>query len=263
MGPRRVMMATLLALATASLASGQAAGGLKSRLDAIVKEQAEAHQRYVKAFEGRPTADAKRQAAERYLTEVNKHTREVLDLVRANPGDSAIVAAIQFVIDTARGGPGDESYQAMEILRDHVRDPGMGELCGHLFYFITAPAAGSLLRAVMEKHPSRDDRGLACYWLATYLRLQAGMVRKVRSNPDQIKRYVNDRDKEATERFVRAASPEALERESEALLERVVAEFADLRRRYDGNPLGKVAEGELFALRNLSVGKVAPEMGFR
>ena len=46
----------------------------------------------------------------------------------------------------------------------------------------------------------------------------------------------------------------------EVLLQRVVSEFADLRRCYDGNPLGAVAEGELFAARHLAVGKVAPDI---
>ncbi len=256
-GPAAI--AAVLALAAASEASGPA-GGLKPRLEEIVKAQAEARDRYAKALQGKATAEARRSATERYLAEVRENTREILELVRAHPHDPSVVPALHFVIETARAGPGDESYRAMELLRGHVRDPGMGSLCGQLFYFVHAPAAESLLRAVMEVHPNREDRGQACYWLATYLRLQAEMVRKVRANPAQLERYVHERHRQATERFVRTANPEALERESERLLERVVAEFADLKRGYDGNPLGPVAEGELFAARELVVGKVAPDI---
>ena len=44
------------------------------------------------------------------------------------------------------------------------------------------------------------------------------------------------------------------------MLERVVAEFADVEDWYDHRPLGLIAEGELFAMRNLSIGRVAPEV---
>jgi peroxiredoxin len=253
-------LVVILVLVAAPEVSGQTAGGLKARLDSIVKAQAEARRQYHQELDGKTTAEAQRPAIDRYLAAVRNNTRGVLELVRSNLTDPAVVEALQFVIETARAGPGDESYQAMEILRDHVRDRGMGGLCGRLFYFVHAPAAESLLRAVMEEHPDRNDRAQACHVLATYLRLQAGMVRRIREKPERIDEYVHDWHRDATARFVKEADPEALEQRSEALLERVVAEFADVSRWYDGVPLGKMAEGELFALRNLAVGKVAPEI---
>ena len=219
-----------------------------------------ARRRLSKEIEGKTTAIAQHPAIQRYQAEVARNTGEVLDLVRANPNDPAAVEALKFVIDTARRGPGDESYQAMDLLRDHVRDPGMGDLCGRLFHFGHVPVAESLLRAVMETHPNRDDRGQACHTLAIYLKLQAQMVRRVREEPARIDEYVHERHKEATERFVKEADPGTLEKQSEALLQRVVAEFPDVKDWYDKRPLGAIAEGELFAMRNLSLGKVAPEI---
>jgi peroxiredoxin len=257
---RRGTLVVWVVLASGPEVSGQAAGELKARLDPIVKAQAEARRQFHRELEGKTTADAQRPAVDRYQAAVSRNTRELLELVRADPKDPAVVEALQFVIDTARAGPGDESYQAMELLRDHMRDPGMGSLCGHLFYFVHAPAAESLLRAVMEQNPDHNDRGQACYWLAYYLRLQARMVRTVRARPERIAAYVHERFREATMRLVKETDPEALEKQSEALLERVVAEFADASRGYDDVPLGKIAEGELFAARNLAVGKLAPEI---
>jgi thiol-disulfide isomerase/thioredoxin len=254
-----VVVATL-ALAASSEVSGQAPGGLKARLDPILKAQHEAKQRYIKAFEGKPTAEAKEQAISRYGAEVTRSTHEVLELVRGNPKDPAVVEALKFVIETARAGPGDESYQAMELLCDHVREPGMGDVCGHLFYFVHVREAESLLRAVMDTHPNRKDRGQACHNLAKYLRMQASMVRRIHQEPARIDKYAHERHKEGLVRFVKDADPDALDKQAEALLERVVAEFADVQRWYDQQPLGPVAEGELFAIRNLSVGKIAPDI---
>lgn len=253
-------VATALVLATMSGVFGQETRGLKPRLDAIAKAQRDARQRFSKELEGKSTAEAQQPALRRYLAETARNTGEVLDLVRANPGDPAVIEGLKFVIETARRGPGDESYRAMELLRDHVRDPGMGDLCGRLFHFGHAPVAESLLRAVMETHPSREDRGQACHTLALYLKLQAQMVRRVREEPARVDEYVHERHKEATQRFVNEADPEALEKQSQALFERVVAEFPDVKDWYDQRPLGAIAEGELFAMRNLTLGKMAPEI---
>ena len=181
-------------------------------------------------------------------------------LVRANPSDPAVVEALTFVIDTARRGPGDASYQAMEILLDHVRDPGIGSLCGRIFHYGHFPVAEALLRSVMETHPNRDDRGQACYSFATYLRLQAQMVRRIRERPERLDEYVHERHRESTRRLVKEADPEAIEKRAQTLLERVIADFADVKYWYDRRPLGAIAEGELFAARTVSVGKLAPEI---
>ena len=212
-------------------AIGQSPAGLKARLDTIVGAQEEVRRRYHKELEGKTTAEAQKPAVDRFLAELARNTEEVLALVLADPNDPAVVEALKFVIRTARAGPGDESYRAMEILlRDHVRDPGMGDICGMIFYVVHAPVAEALLRAVLEKHPNRDDRGQACYALAEYLRNQAKMVRRIREKPERIDEYVHERHKKATERFVKEADPGKMEKQWEPLFERVIAEFADVKR---------------------------------
>jgi thiol-disulfide isomerase/thioredoxin len=89
---------------------------------------------------------------------------------------------------------------------------------------------------------------------------QARMVRRIREKPATIDEYVHERHKAATAQLVKGADPDGLDRQAEALLERVVAELANVPDWYDKRPLGAIAEGELFALRNLSVGKLAPEV---
>ena len=255
---RRILgvLAMMLGFATAPEAFGQAPSAYKARLDAIVRAQEQAHQRYIQELDQKQGS-----ATDHYLAAATKNTDEVLDLARAHPKDPANVQALAFVIKTARGAPGDESYLAMEILlRDHLRDPGMGVACERVFPFFHAPVAESLLRAVLEQNPNRDDRGMACYMLAFYLRNQAEMVRRIHENSARLNNSVPERFKAATERFVKRTDPETLEKECEALLERVVAEFSDVEDLFAKRTLGATAEGELFAMRNLSIGKLAPEI---
>jgi thiol-disulfide isomerase/thioredoxin len=257
----------VLALVTQAV-SGQESAGIKPRLDEIVKAHGEARECFIKELEanmaergGTMTAEDRRPADDRYLAEVARNTGTVLELVRANPDDPSIVEALKFVIKTAGRGPGDESYRAMELLRGHVADPGMGELSGLLFHFVHVDVAESILRGVLETNPDRAARGLACQSLSEYLGYRARMVRRIREKPARIDEYVHERHKVATERLVREADAKALDRESEALLERIVAEFADVKDWFTpGRTIGAIAEGKLFATRNLSVGNVAPEI---
>jgi peroxiredoxin len=245
----------------ANQAFGQVSKTLKAKLDSIIQSQKEAQELYQIELRGESDPKAQKAAVERYREAVKQNMGEILKLARAHPKASANVDALGFVIRTAKAGPGDESEQAIEILlHDHVREPGMGKLCGAIFYFIQTPLAESLLRAVLDQNPNREDRGRACHTLALYLNYKAQTVRRVREQPAVIDRYASDRLKPVAQRLFEAADPERLEKESESLLERIGREFADVEDDFDHRPLGKIAAGELFAMRNLSVGKVAPEI---
>jgi peroxiredoxin len=249
------------ALGAPCLTFGQTPLSPKSQFEAIVKAQGEALDHYQHGLSAAKTPDEQRPAVDRFLSECRKNTQAVLELVNAHPNDPIAVEALTFVIKTARGGPGDESYRAMTILlRDHALNPGMGEACWQLFWFVHSSTAEHLIRSVVEHNPNRADRGLAYHALATYLQLQARMIRKVRENPSEIERYAHEADKPECARIVKEKDPEALEREVEGLLERIVADFGDVKRASSSRTEGDIAADELFSLRSLAVGKMAPEI---
>ncbi|WP_435018058.1 TlpA family protein disulfide reductase [Tundrisphaera sp. TA3] len=236
---------------------GQEAGGLANPLRAIVGAQEQARRRLDEAPEAK--ADA---AIADYLAETARNTDRALDLIRAHPADPAVVEAARFVITTAGRGPGDQSYRAMEILLDgHVADPGMGELCGRMFHFAHAPVAERLIRATLATHSDHAARGLACHSLATLLGYRAGMVRAIHEGRRGADDYAHEPILESTRRLVAESDPAALDRESASLLERCVAEFSDVPDWFTPRrSVGAIAEGELFALRHLGIGQVAPEI---
>ena len=254
-----IFLAAILVLESGAM--GQAPESVKARFDALVKVQAAASNRYHDGWAAGKTPEEKQAAVDQYLSDAHKNADAVLDLVAANPKDPVVVDALRFVIKTARAGPGDESYRAIEILvRDHVRDPGMGELCGLICYFFQAPIVERFIRSVMEMHPDRGDRGLACRTLATHLRYKATMARRLRKNPEEIKLYEASRGKETMARFLKATDPNALDKEAESLLERVFVEFGNVKHPLMSRTAGAIAAGELFGMRNLVVGKVAPDI---
>jgi hypothetical protein len=118
------------------------------------------------------------------------------------------------------------------------------------------PDAEKILRGVLDGNPSRANRGDACYWLAHHLYEQARLVRKLQEKPEGMKDYEEYTAAQPIGRFVLEKDPDSLEKASEALLERVVAEFGDVKSSEDTRTLGAIAAGELFSKRNLSIGKI-------
>jgi len=60
--------------------------------------------------------------------------------------------------------------------------------------------------------------------------------------------------------YVHSAEPSALFDEASRLFERAIAEFADLKSQGSGRSLAEIARSDLQELRELSVGRVAPEI---
>ena len=113
---------------------------------------------------------------------------------------------------------------------------------------------------MLDENPSFAERGQACYWLAHHLRQQAQMVRKLREKPEEMKDYEDYTAAQPIAQFVPKKTRMPSTKKSEALLERVVAEFGDVKADGDTRTLGVIASGELFSRRNLKVGKAAPEI---
>jgi hypothetical protein len=116
-----------------------------------------------------------------------------------------------------------EAFDA--LLAKHLASPAMARVCQALMYTQT-PGAEAFLRAVMEKSKDHAAQGHACYSLAC---------------------------------FLTRGSDETRKKEAESLFERVAATFADLKW-YGERTLGDKAKGDLYEMRNLTVGKAAPEI---
>jgi len=116
---------------------------------------------------------------------------------------------------------GAESKEAIDILlRDHIKSEKLAAVCVRL----GGPDADRSLRTILRDSPHKDVQGSACYALARSLKDRGG---------DEAK-------------------------EAEALFERAEKDFADVK--VFGRKLGDLAKRNLFEIRNLLVGKSAPEV---
>jgi hypothetical protein len=153
-----------------------------------------------------------------------KYAGRMLELANKNGKDPAAIDALVWAAQHAGGG--DEGKKALTILlRDHLDSKQLAGICQTLRYF--GSDVEKTLRAILEKSPHPEVQAQACFALGQYLKGQA------------------ERTKASTA-------------EAEKLLERVAKEHPDVE--IYGRKLGSLARGELFELRNLAIGKTAPDI---
>jgi len=185
-----------------------------------------------------------------------------LAFARRNAGGPWAVHALIWVIMNSRESEPQTARtwrQAIALLeRDHADDDALYPVVKHLEgnYTRSYPAV-RFLRAVADKNPNAGVRGQACYSLAQILKLRAEIVRGLKG-PDtaKVERGSNDSLGKDFIEQLKQDDPEKIDAEIVQLLERVRDEYAEYA--HPRGTLGEAATGELFEIRHLAVGKVAP-----
>jgi thiol-disulfide isomerase/thioredoxin len=198
-----------------------------------------------------------------------------IKLAETNPDDPAAIDALIWVTDLAmqRVVWVQELFplynRAADLLAEHDRidDPRVGLAClGGLRY--AGPGSEKLLRIAVNQSRNREVRGRAC--MALVKLLEAREVIALSHAYDEggkpvLPPLIAKKIDPAFVKYIRETKPDALSNEVESLLERATKEYGDViydprakdaRRR----TIAEVARSELHELRDLSVGKVAPEI---
>jgi RNA polymerase sigma factor (sigma-70 family) len=190
-------------------------------------------------------------------------TTRALEIVRKDPQDPAAVDALEFAVRTTAGMSGklgELGRTAIEQVRRAYLDSLTLDRFLHWIATHQTKAADELLRAALERSPHRTIRGRAGYQLAHSLADRADAARLLRQLPE-LANHPFLKDQAESLAFLRGIDPEATARQAESIYERLLKDYADVTQ-YDSQPvpLGEVAERGLFALRNLAVGKTAPDI---
>jgi len=201
-----------------------------------------------------------------------------MELVRDHPADHEAVDALVWVSKMSPWPPSEpqtrEGDEARSILaRDHILSPRISiALPGVLETASGSESAERLYREALAHSPHRDVQGRACFWLALYLKGQAGWIRelkmevgnKVRAPGARDARFlVRKRWGEAALERLEKKNPEFVAGEAEALFERALAKYADVSAFGYTDSLGSIGEAartELRSIREFAVGQVAFEI---
>lgn len=119
----------------------------------------------------------------------------------------------------------------MELLiRDHLDDPRIAEICEFVSRHPSAPAE-KLLTAVVDKCRDREVRGLACFDLARLLMATREIALKPwfeREKKTLLQASLITSGDPSYFRYIKASDTESLRRAVEALLERAIREYGEI-----------------------------------
>jgi hypothetical protein len=196
----------------------------------------------------------------------NEIALKFVDLAEKHPQDpialDALIRAVWQVNSTPWPvelvGPDDARARALALLRrDHIRGDKLGPLCER----VSTGFAGeyeTFLRAALEENPYREVRARACLALAHFLKNRLQRIDLTRDQPELAGEFAGLYGEGYLAGLQGGDRGEAL-REAEALFERAVQEYGDVKLP-GGGTVAATAEAELFEIRHLAVGKAAPEM---
>ncbi len=187
-----------------------------------------------------------------------------LKVARDFPSDPAALEALEHALRSTGGYAGGEMGKLRDeavglILRDHQRSP----LLSSLIFYMSRPSTDSAEKALAdlaENSPHRNIRGRAAWRLAEALAEKADTARLIRALPELLDDPELASRKHQMKRL-QTIDPDAVARSAEDWFGRVRDRYADVPANdAQKDTLGESAESGLFALRNLAVGKVAPDI---
>ena len=177
-----------------------------------------------------------------------------IELAAQNPKSPVAVDALVWVVVHVRRGK--DLHQAItRLTEDHLKSPRLVPACEKL-PFRPSLASETLLREMRKKSPHKAVRAQAAFHLAIYLQRQLRLVALMHEEEDQ-ERFAQFYGKDFAE-HLQALDTSASLAEIEAIYEDVARSFAEVK--IDDSTMGETAKLELYALRNLSVGRTAPEI---
>jgi peroxiredoxin len=196
---------------------------------------------------------------------------ELVDDQRA--ADPEIVDALVWVSRmTPTFGSGEPSMSTvgdrarMLLVRHHIASQRIGlAMPGMMYLDAGSQAAEVLFREALTRSPHRDVRGRACYWLAMYLKSNAELVPELNQPQGAVNFRLSIEKRWGKDAFekLRAADAEKLIKEAEGLFALVIDQYGDVSsfgQTKDDEPLGADAWKQLHELRDLAVGKPAPDI---
>ena len=142
------------------------------------------------------------------------------------------------------------------VLRDRLTSDKINPILDRMRYGYRMEYA-KCLRTVLEKNPHRDVQAMACLSLAQFLNDRLRMLRLTEDRPELAKQYAAVFGKNYLPQLQRIGQAK-LAVQVETLFEWAAEDYGDVKIRV--GTVGERAKSELYNIRHLSVGKVAPNM---
>jgi hypothetical protein len=196
----------------------------------------------------------------------NKLALKFVVLAENNPEDpiavDALIQAVWQVNPTAWPvelvGNDDASVRAFTLLlRDHIRSDKLGSVCQRISFGFRQEYE-TFLRAVLQKNPHAQVQAQSCLALAHFLNNRLQRLDLVKEQPELAREFENLFG-EAYLKTLQRQDRDQVIKEAETLFELAVTKYGDVK--IPGGPVvGEKAKAALFEIRNLVIGREAPDI---
>jgi hypothetical protein len=181
--------------------------------------------------------------------------KKFLALAEQRPQDTASADALLWVVKKVRGKA--DTDRALELLlKHHVRSEKLGLGCKTIGRSRSV-GGEKLLRELLTKNPNKQVQAHACFYLATLLDQEAVIAEQLKSNPELAPRVLQYYGPKYGQHLA-SLKPVELEKQRDQVYALMLKSYGSAT--VEETKLSEIATKELFALRHLSVGKLAPEI---
>jgi hypothetical protein len=214
-----------------------------------------------------PLTDAERL---KFVGRVYRHRNALaakfLELAQQHPNDPIALDALTQAVWQVNTTPwpvelvGEDTAvaRALELIRrDHIRSDKLGPLCQRVAYGFRKEYE-TFLRAVLAKNPHKDIRATACLSLGHFLNNRLQRLDLCKEQPGLAREFAGLYGEEYLAELLRQDRDKVLE-EIEAVFGQAAEKYGDVKLPGGGTVAGR-AQAELFEVRDLAVGKAAPDI---
>jgi hypothetical protein len=224
---------------------------------AIQQEYDDAQKAFSEAYKAADTDSAKQKIIDEKYPKAETWFPRLLEIAKANARQPLGMRALLWIVNQDADSPAGREAVAM-LGREHADSPGLTEACDALTYSVGREIE-AFLRTAMKSSPHVEVRARAAYSLAQVARRSASLSRRLADPSDPEDKKNIEKWYEGRTDYIAAVDAAKFEKEAEDLLVLVKDQHGKIEAGWGGT-LGERAEGDLFEIRNLAVGKVAPEI---
>ena len=184
-----------------------------------------------------------------------------MELAKENPKTPIAAKALVWVAMNGRGMPaGAEAIKT--LLDDHPDAKELETVVGMIGMGMPDPNNETLLQKIIETSPHDSVKARATFSLARLLKQMTDFKERMDADPQMVEAMSRSLPKPALE-YLQGIGTEAnpldkLNARIEGLYQSIVDNYGDVA--MGNRTMGKMAEGALFEMRYLSIGKVAPDI---
>jgi len=206
----------------------------------------------------------------RFVGRAYKHHHAValkfLELAEKYPNDPIALDALILAVWQVNTTPwpvelvGEDAARARafeRIERDHLASDKLGPLCQRVSWGFCKEYE-SFLRAVLAKNPHKNVQATACLSLGRFLNNRLQRLDLCKEQPELAREFGGLYGKDYLAELLRQNRDKAIQ-DIDAVFEQAARKYSDVKLA-DGDMVAERAKAELFGIRNLRVGKEAPDI---